>query len=255
MKSDSVLVEICVDSVASAVAAQNGGAQQVELCSDLAEGGITPSAGLIEQVRRRITIALQVMVRPRGSDFCYSSEEFEVMQRDLQVAKQLGADGISMGILTQDAHIDVERTFALVEMARPLPVTFHRAFDMIADPRRALSDAVQCGVTRILTSGGEQTAEKGLAEIAQSVRAADGKIRIMVCGGVRHTNVARILAATGARECHANLQSAQPSPMRFWNERLHLSTLPGQDRQRALVEEESVRQLVDAAQIAAQAPQ
>lgn len=248
MKSDSVLVEICVDSVESAAAAQRGGAQQVELCSDLVEGGITPSTGLVEQVRRRITINLQVMIRPRGGDFCYTADEFEVMQRDIQIAKQFGADGVSLGVLTKDANIDVERTSTLIETARPLQVTFHRAFDMAADLRGALDDVIQCGVTRILTSGGQQNAEQGLTQIAELVRAANGRIGIMVCGGVRHTNVGRILLETGVRECHANLQSAIQSPMRFRNEKLRLSTLPGRDHLRTVLDEENVRRLVAAAQ-------
>src|ERR1051325_9212574 len=156
---EKILLEICADSVESAVAAEKGGAHRVELCSDLLEGGVTPSSGLIATVRDRISIGLYVMIRPRGGDFCYSEDEFEAMEQDVLAAKQLGADGIVFGILTEQGSIDRQRTHDLVQLAHPLKATFHRAFDMTNDLGRALEDIATAGINRVLTSGGEQTVE------------------------------------------------------------------------------------------------
>jgi copper homeostasis protein len=248
MHRDSVLLEICVDSVESAKAAQRGGAHQVELCADLLEGGITPSAGMMQEVRSRITIALQVMIRPRAGDFCYTADEFEVMKRDIRAAKDLGADGLTLGLLLPDGTVDVERTAALVELAKPLPVTFHRAFDMTANLLASLENLIRCGIRRVLTSGGVPSAEQGASRLHEIVGRAAGRIAVMVCGGVRHHNVAHILKATGTREIHANLQSPVESPMIFRNDKLGLNGAPGRDSQRFVVNEEEVRSLFEAAQ-------
>src|SRR5262249_14598280 len=198
-------VEICVDSTVSAQAAERGGAHRVELCSGLAEGGITPSAGLIENVRRQIHIPLHVIIRPRGGDFFYTEDEFEIMKRDVLTAKQLGANGIVVGILKEDGQVDAVRLRCLVDLARPLHTTFHRAFDMTPDLNQALTDVTGTGVDRILTSGGAQNAEEGLSSISRLIASAKDGVAIMVGGGIRESNLRRIIAATGAREIHANL--------------------------------------------------
>jgi len=236
-----------VDSTASALAAERGGAHRVELCGDLLEGGITPSAGLIETVRKKVRIGVNVIIRPRGGDFCYTTDEFESMKRDVLTAKELGADGVVFGILKEDGHIDTARTRCLVELARPLNSTFHRAFDMSVDLNQALEDVIHSGITRVLTSGGEQNAEDGIATVAGLVTAAKNRVAVMVGGGIRETNVRHILAETGAREIHANVGHSVASPMMFRNSKISLGAIKGSEYQRVVVLHDRVRRLLDAA--------
>jgi copper homeostasis protein len=247
--SHEVLVEVCVDSVAPALAAERGGAGRVEICSSLIEGGVTPSAGLVEQVRPRISAALHVMIRPRGGDFCYDADEFEIMRRDLASAKRLGADGVVFGLLNPDGSVDTVRTGQLVEMARPLKVTFHRAFDMTAELFRALEDICEIGADRILTSGGEQTAEEGVPSIARLVQAAKGRIAIMAGSGINAGNVRSIVERTGVKEIHVGLRSSVPSSMTFRNPKVSMGTVPDREYQRFVVLEENVRQLCRAVSV------
>jgi copper homeostasis protein len=241
--SDEVLIEVCVDSLASAVAAERGGARRVEVCSNLLEGGVTPSAGLIELVRARTSIGVQVMIRPRGGDFCYTLEEFETMRCDITVARKLGADGVVLGILRADGSVDIERTRELVERARPLNVTFHRAFDMSADLFRALEDICTTGADRLLTSGGEKNALQAVEQIARLVEAARGRIAIMACGGIDDRNAASIIERTGVREIHVGLRSPVASPMLHRNTQMAMGTAPGLEYQRFQVLEENVLSL------------
>jgi len=206
-----VLLEVTVDSVASAVAAEQGGVHRIELCGSLEAGGITPSAGLIAMVRKRVAVPLHVLVRPRAGDFCYTADEFEVMKRDVLLAKQLGAHGLALGILTSERRVDVPRTRELVELARPLSVTFHRAFDATADLPAALEDVVSTRADRILTSGGAATAERGAAVIARLVALAATRIIILACGHIREHNVVTLVSATGVKEVHASLQTQAAS--------------------------------------------
>jgi copper homeostasis protein len=201
-KPQRVFLEICVDSVESAIAAQEGGAERVELCANLNEGGTTPSAGMIEIARKFLHIGLQVMIRPRGGDFCYSALEFEIMKKDIVVARELGADGAVFGMLNRDRTIEVPRTRELVELARPLRVTFHRAFDVVADPAQALETLAALQIDRILTSGQARTAMEGLTLLVQLAQKAAGRISIMPACGINAQNVRQILAATGANEIH-----------------------------------------------------
>jgi len=209
--STPVVVEICVDSVESARAAQAGGAVRVELCSGLRAGGITPSAGLIASVRRQISIALHVLIRPRTGDFVYSADELEVMKRDILLARQLGADGAVLGVLDAAGSVDVAHTSELVERARPMEVTFHRAFDATPDLLQGLDAVKQTGAARILTAGGEAAGEERITRIARLVERVGNGVTIMAGGGLRESNVGAILRATNVREVHTSLQPAAPA--------------------------------------------
>jgi copper homeostasis protein len=240
---NAVLVEVCVDSVASAVAAERGGGARIELCSGLIEGGVTPSAGLIETARAAVSIPLHVMIRPRGGDFYYDSADLDTMRRDIALAKQLGANGVVFGILEVNGNINVARTRELVELARPLEATFHRAFDMTADLFRALEDVCECGVSRILTSGGEQTSLQGSEVITQLVKRGRRRIIVMPGSGIKPENARELVERTGAREIHVGLRSTLPSPMQHSNPRVAMGSIPGREYRRFQVLEESVRTL------------
>jgi copper homeostasis protein len=204
------VLEICVDSFASAIAAEAGGADRVELCSALSEGGLSASAGLLRAVRSRLKIGVHVMIRPRSGDFVYSDEDFAIMQQDIALAAHSGANGAVFGLLTPTGEVDIDRTRALIELSRPMEVTFHRAFDLTSDPFAALEALIRSGVDHVLTSGAEATAMQGSRRIRQLVRAAADRIRVMVGGGVRAENAAELLRATGAGEWHTSLRT-QPT--------------------------------------------
>jgi copper homeostasis protein len=211
------LLEVCVDSVESAIAAQEGGADRVELCDNLLEGGTTPSAGTIQLARKYLTIGLHVIIRPRGGDFCYSVIEFDVMKTDVQTAKSLGANGVVIGILTEDGAIDKERTRELIDLARPMSVTFHRAFDVTREPYEALQALIALTVDRVLTSGQENSALEGLDLISDLVQRAGDRIVVMPGGGITERNIKKIIAQSGAREAHVLATTSVESPMRYRN--------------------------------------
>ena len=241
-----IVVEVCVDSVASAVAAERGGAQRIELCSDLLEGGVTPSVGLLGVVRSKLSIAIHPIIRPRPGDFCYSEAEFETMLRDIEIAKSEGADGVALGILEEEGNVDVPRTLQLVKLARPLSVTFHRAFDMSADLFRALEDVYATGAERLLTSGGEQECLQGVGAVARLVANAGGRITIMAGGRIGILNAPKIVEETGVTEIHVGLATPVRSPMVHRNSRLSLGKAQGREYERTQVLEESVRGLIRA---------
>ncbi len=244
--NEPVVLEVCADSVESAIAAERGGAHRVELCSGLVEGGVTPSFGLITAVRNRIAIDLHIMIRPRSGDFCYDSDEFQVMRQDVLTAKQLGAHGVVLGVLHEDGTVDSARTRTLIEIARPMKVTFHRAFDMSNDLSRALEDVIATGAERVLTSGGEQSAEAGISVIAALVKQATGRIAVMAGAAINVTNARDILARTGVREIHATARVPAPSRMQYRNQRISMGTIDSNDYSRLVTTEKKVSDLMAA---------
>jgi len=201
------VVEISVDSVERAVAAERGGASRIELCGSLEVGGVTPSVELMRARRAAVRVPIFAMVRPRGGDFVYSAAEFEEMRAAIDVARLAGMDGVVLGLLKADGTVDVARTAELVREAGILPVTFHRAFDESVDLFAALEDVVATGAARLLTSGGAVTAPQAMPRIAELVRRARGRVIVVPGSGITAGNVAEIAGATGAVEFHAGLSS------------------------------------------------
>lgn len=240
-------VEICVDSAAGAFAAERGGADRVELCDNLLEGGTTPSAGCIKVARRGLKIGLQVIIRPRGGDFLYSQDELEIMREDIRTAKDLGADGVVLGCLTTEGDIDHMHVEEFIGLARPLNVTFHRAFDMCRDPQKALEELIALGVHRVLTSGQEASCLEGLDLIAALQRQASGRIILMPGGGLTPRNIAKIVAATGVSEVHLSARRTIESGMSHRNSRVFMGgTLRPPEFSWKTTDEDSVRSVVEA---------
>ena len=199
------LIEICLESVESVIAAEKGGADRVELCSDLFEGGLTPTIGTVKTALKKSNIKINVMIRPRGGDFCYSDEEFEVMLEDVRALKDTGINGIVFGILTPEGDVDIVRSKELIELARPLPVTFHRAFDMTRDPYKSLEDLINLGVDRVLTSGQEATVPEGADLLEELVKIAGDRIIVMPGCGITERNFPKLQEKIKAKEYHIYL--------------------------------------------------
>lgn len=200
-----ILVEACVDSVASSLAAERGGARRLELCDALFDGGTTPSAGMIAACKAAVSIPVFVMIRPRGGGFVYSDAERDVMRRDVVVARELGADGVVIGGLRPDSTVDLALVRFLLEAAHELPVTFHRAFDFTPDLEASLELLADAGVQRVLSSGGAPTAVEGASILADLVRQAASRVVVMAGGGVREENVRSLVSVSGVREVHVRL--------------------------------------------------
>ncbi|MFT4197651.1 MAG: copper homeostasis protein CutC [Pseudoxanthomonas sp.] len=212
---DPVVLEIAVNSLASALAAQAGGASRVELCSALECGGLTPSPGQIALVRERLSIPIHVLVRPRSGDFAYADEEHATMLADIAHCAAAGCDGVVVGALTVDGEVDMARCRELVDAAGGLDLTFHRAIDVCRDPAAALEAIVALGFDRVLSSGAAPSAVQGLAQLRRLIRQAAGRIVVMPGAGLDADNVAAVAAATGACEFHASAKRALPAAMRF----------------------------------------
>ena len=209
--------EICANSVASCIAAQEGGADRVELCAGIPEGGTTPSYGMIRNARECIDIALNVIIRPRGGDFLYSESEIKEMIYDIQAAKELGADGLVFGCLNPDGTVDMKTMSRLMEAAGDTPVTFHRAFDHTNDPFKALEDIISLGCARIPTSGCRPAALEGADLLSRLVEKAGERIIIMPGCGVRENNIAEIARLSSAKEFHFSARESVESGMIFRN--------------------------------------
>ncbi|MBO6001076.1 MAG: copper homeostasis protein CutC [Spirochaetales bacterium] len=209
------LIEICLEDVQSVLSAQEGGADRVELCSDLFEGGLTPSLGTVITAKKLAQIPINCMIRPRGGDFCYSDLEFQAMKEDILAFKQAGVNGIVFGILTPEGDVDMERSREVIKLARPLSVTFHRAFDMTRDPYKALEDLIELGVDRVLTSGQEASVPEGADLLADLVKKADGRIIVMPGCGISERNFPKIHAKINASEYHVHLPAEERSLMKF----------------------------------------
>ena len=193
-----------------ALAAVRGGARRVELCAELSVGGLTPGEEMMRRVRELVPVAVLAMIRQRAGDFVYSPEEVTHMRRDIAAAKRLGMDGIVLGLLTRERRVDIERTRELVRIAHPLPVTFHRAFDDVADLSAALEEVIETGAARILTSGGAPTAPQGLGVLAKLVAAAGNRITIIPGSGVNASNILEVAQHIHAREFHSGLGTRIP---------------------------------------------
>jgi copper homeostasis protein len=238
-----MLVEVCCFSLQSCLTAQRAGTNRVELCGGMAEGGTTPSAGLIKLVRQHLTIPFTVMIRPRGGDFLYHDSELAVMQADIEVTKTLGADGIVLGVLNPDGTIDEPTTRAFVQLANPLPVTFHRAFDMTPNPAEALEAVIRTGCARLLSSGQKPTAETGLPLLRALVEQAAGRIEIMAGSGINPTN-APIFAAANLPAIHLTGKHVFDSKMTFRRNNLGMGISALSEYDRVEADEATIREVI-----------
>jgi copper homeostasis protein len=238
-------LEICVDSVESAKEAQIAGADSIELCNNLIEGGTTPGYGTIFSARSNLNIGLNVIIRPRGGDFLYSNTEYDIMRREIDICSECGADGVVLGILRSDGAIDIERTAKLIELAHPMSVTFHRAFDMCSGPIQGLEDVIASGAVRLLTSGQKNKAEEGAELISQLVDQAGERIRIMPGSGISESNISWIAKATGAKEFHLTGRKIIESRMIFRKEEISMGGVPGMSEfSRKVADPEKIKKII-----------
>ena len=215
MQENNYLIEIATSDFTTTKAAVAGGADRIELCANLAEGGTTPSYGTIKQCREAFSVSLFPIIRPRGGDFLYTKDEFEIMLQDVKLCKQLGCDGIVIGLLNADGTIDTKRTSILIEAAYPLGITFHRAFDRCKDPFAALEQLIEIGCQRILTSGQQPSVVDGVELVAELNKIANERIIIMPGSGVRKENIKMLAEKTGCTEFHSSLRGKEVSKMEF----------------------------------------
>ncbi len=239
-------LEICVDSVESAINAQSAGADRVEFCDNLIEGGTTPGFGSIVSARNNLNIKLHVLIRPRGGDFFYSDLEYDIMRRDIEICGESGVDGIVAGILLPGGNIDIDRSAKLFEFAYPMSGTFHRAFDMCGDPVQGLEDVISTGASRLLTSGLKNKAQDGIELLRQLVIQAGERIIVMPGGGIDETNTALILTATKAKEIHLTGRKIIDSEMIFRRQGINMGGIKGvPEFSRKVADPEIIKKIID----------
>ena len=238
-----MILEVCIESAESAINAEIGGANRVELCDNLMEGGTTPSAGAVALTLEHVDVDVMMMIRPRGGDFLYTDLEYDIMLRDIQVAKSLGVHGVVFGLLTPEGKVDIKKTVSLIDAARPLSVTFHRAFDMTEDPFKALDDLINLGVDRVLTSGHEPSTDKGLPLIKKLVEQAGEDIIILPGCGINENNITELVAETGVKECHVTGKHQIPSQMTYTNPKVFMGVPGAPEYEKTVVDPERIRAL------------
>jgi copper homeostasis protein len=241
-------LEVSTEGVDGLLVAQDNGADRVELCASVLEGGLTPSIGIVREALRHARIPVFVIVRPRGGDFLYSEAEFESMRQDVMALKDLGVPGVVTGCLTAGGEVDEQRTAELLRVARPMSFTFHRAFDMVRDPVRALEVLINLGADRLLTSGQRGTAIEGLANLKHLGQVANGRIIVMPCGGLRAANIGQVCRETGLWELHFAAHKTESSAMTYRNPQIAMG-LTSQDHEyiKTVTDATTVRSMVEAA--------
>lgn len=237
-------LEICANSFASALAAEKGGANRVELCENMAEGGTTPSFAQIKMCKERLKIEVWPIIRPRGGDFLYNNDEFELMKEDIKICKSLECGGVVTGVLLANGEIDKIRCAELIALAKPMPVAFHRAFDMSNNLEKALEDLVEIGFVRVLTSGGADNAFNGIATIANLVALAKGRIEIMPGAGINPDNIKEIATKTGAQNFHSSARITIKSKMEYHNQTTKMGSIDDK-YQYQQTSEDLVKQMVE----------
>lgn len=243
-----IQIEVCVNSVESAVNAQMGGANRIELCDNLMEGGTTASAGTMLAVRAKLICEMNVLIRPRGGDFLYNNTELETIMNDIAFAKKAGADGVVFGFLTEEGKIDVTLLKEMITQARPLSVTFHRAFDLCDDPFEALEQLIKLHVDRILTSGQKQSAHEGSALLKKLVQKAGDRIIIMPGGGIRPNNIEKLIEKIGAREYHVSSRFHLKSKMKFRRPDIKMGSMTEMSEyEKVVVNQTGVKEMVEIA--------
>jgi copper homeostasis protein len=238
-------LEICVDNIESAIVAQESGADRIELCNNLTEGGTTPGYGTITSARNNLTIGLHVIIRPRGGDFLYTDTEYDIMRRDIEICGECDVDGIVLGILRSEGRVDIERTAKLIELASPMTATFHRAFDMSVDPMKSFEDVIATGAHRLLTSGLRNKASEGIELISRLVEKAGNRIIVMPGSGINEANIAEIAKKTRAKEYHLTGRKVIDSEMKFRREDVSMSGMTGMtEYSRKVADGEVIRNVI-----------